>query len=171
MIPGWDGEKKEDRFYSDSFPIDRRQVNIINSLFLGNLWPSTRVIFETTATFARTLEWFLTSPSSFGRILSSMEEDSHGESLRKLEVISLTRLNGETVSTTLHIHDKGHVIHEAFLNWQKANQWVFKKLIVEEDETIKDFFEQIGKPENESLRSYLVLGCYLGIPLARLQIV
>jgi len=50
------------------------------------------------------------------------------------------------------------VIHEAFLNWQKANQWVFKKLIVEEDETIKEFFEQIGKPENESLRSYLVLG-------------
>ena len=143
VIPGWNGKKKkEDRFYFDFFPIDRRYVNTINSVFLGNLGPSTSVIFETTATFARTLDWFLTSPSSFGKIMSGMEGDGYEESLRKLEVISRSLgSTGETVLTTLDIQEKGYAIHKAFLEEYKANRWMLKKLVIEEDEKIKGFFD------------------------------
>ena len=160
VIPGWDGKKKkEDRFYFDFFPIDRRHVNTINSVFLGNLGPSTSVIFETTATFARTLDWFLTSPSSFGKIMSGMEGDGHEESLRKLEVISRSLgSTGETVSTMLDIQEKSHAIHETFLEKYKAKRWMLKKLVIEEDEKIKGFFDQMDKPDNKFMRSYLVLG-------------
>jgi len=160
VIPGYDGKKKkEDRFYFDFFPINRRHVNTINSVFLGNLGPSTSVIFETTATFGRTLDWFLTSPCCFGKIISGMEGDSHKESLRKLEVISHSLgSTKKAISSTLEIQDESYATHEALLKMFKANRRMWKKLIVEEDKEIKGFVEQMEEPENQLVLSYVALG-------------
>ena len=160
LLPGYDGKKrKDDRFFFNFFRISSRHVNTINSILLDNLGPSTSVVFETTATFARTLEWYLTAPCSLGKtIVRGMKGDQKEESLRKLEIISRSLgSTKKTVSSTLHVplQDLGHeAIHE---QW-KATRWMWKKLVVDQDEAFKGYIKEMESPECQHLMSYFTLG-------------
>ncbi|KAK0659151.1 hypothetical protein QBC41DRAFT_360443 [Cercophora samala] len=79
------GEKFLFRF----FHVKTKHVHIINSLLLDNCARCTSVIFESQEAFARSLEWYLSAPSSYpGKTVAGPDIVLKEQMLKKLEAIS-----------------------------------------------------------------------------------
>lgn len=87
---GYDGRKtKHDKFRFPFFPISSQHVNTINSIFLINCVHCTSLVFDSKQAFARTLEWYLTTPPlPLDKILVGDDEEGSIKTLNKLEVVS-----------------------------------------------------------------------------------
>ncbi|KAK0719324.1 hypothetical protein B0H67DRAFT_572915 [Lasiosphaeris hirsuta] len=97
-IGDYDGARKtEHKFYFPIFQIGSEHVNTINGVLLDNCGTCTSIVFGNTAVFAKTLEWFLTCPTRFGKVMSGVEGDGRSEALNKMEAIS--RHLGSTKAT------------------------------------------------------------------------
>lgn len=119
MLEGDWSRKKEHKFLFSFFPTDSHHVNTINALLLDNCFHSTAVVFESTTSFARTLEWYLTAPIKFGKKMVGVDANLRESTLKKMEVVSRSLgSNKETIwvkldnpltsgyewSRQLHIH-------------------------------------------------------------------
>ncbi|EGO59703.1 hypothetical protein NEUTE1DRAFT_99863 [Neurospora tetrasperma FGSC 2508] len=87
---GYDGRKtKNDKFRFPFFPIGSQHVNTINSIFFINCVHCTSFVFNSKQAFARTLEWYLTTPPlPLDMILAGEDEEGRLKTLKKLEVVS-----------------------------------------------------------------------------------
>ncbi|KAK0744011.1 hypothetical protein B0T18DRAFT_416366 [Schizothecium vesticola] len=82
-----DGLSKTDKFFFPFFAIGTKHVNTINACFLDNCSICTSIVFNSLANFARTIEWFLSTPS-VGSIVFMAPRDGREEAIRKIEQIS-----------------------------------------------------------------------------------
>ncbi|ESA43027.1 hypothetical protein GE21DRAFT_6437 [Neurospora crassa] len=87
---GYDGRTtKHDKFRFPFFPIGSQHVNTINSIFLINCVHCTSIVFDSKQAFARTLEWYLTTPPlPLDKILVGDDEEGRIKTLNKLEIVS-----------------------------------------------------------------------------------
>ncbi|KAK1836842.1 hypothetical protein QBC39DRAFT_337452 [Podospora conica] len=86
--PGHDGRLlRTDKFFFPFFPIGSHHVNTINSALLDSCSICTRIVFNSVTSFAKTIEWFLSSPH-VGKILDLGPNDGRERAIRKIEEIS-----------------------------------------------------------------------------------
>ncbi|KAK7408402.1 hypothetical protein QQX98_009442 [Neonectria punicea] len=78
---------KDDKFLFKFFPIKTDHVHLVNALLLENAQPCTSVVFELETSLYRTLEWYLTTPCSFGKVVSDDINDPRLVCLKKLAAI------------------------------------------------------------------------------------
>ena len=158
-LPGYDGKrKKEHRFDFAFFPINSWHVNSINALLLDNLDQSTRVVFDSTASLAKTLEWYLAAPCHVaGKVLTGMQ-DGREECLRKLEAVSRSLgSTKKTVTGRLKVPLEAQGDGNLKKNFEGSRR-MWKKLAVDEDKDVRAFVERMEKPEGGSFLSYTALG-------------
>jgi len=159
-LPGHDGTRKKDhRFVFGIFPINSWHTNIVNSILLDNLGPSTSVVFKTASSLARTLEWYLAAPCHVaGKISIGVDGYRKEECLRKLEIISRSLgSKKKTVSGKLHIPDQD-TAHDYLRDKFRTNRRVWKSLVVDENEDMKRFMKKLTSPAGAGILSYVALG-------------
>jgi Protein of unknown function (DUF4238) len=89
LINGEDGKKRMDHKFSFTFfPVETEHVNTINGILLDNAYHCSSLVFNSIESFSSTLEWFLTSPCSSGKIVMGTDTDLRLTYLKKLATIS-----------------------------------------------------------------------------------
>ncbi|KPM38266.1 hypothetical protein AK830_g8295 [Neonectria ditissima] len=78
---------KDDKFHFKFFAIKTGQVHLINALLLDNAQLCTSVVFESEAAFSQTLEWYLTTSCTVGKIVSEDSNDPRLVCLKKLAAV------------------------------------------------------------------------------------
>ncbi|KAK0636639.1 hypothetical protein B0T17DRAFT_480835 [Bombardia bombarda] len=98
LLSGENGTHRRDhRFCFTFFKVDRLHVDLINAILFDNCITCTSLVFESTANFARTLEWYLTAPCNIGKRILGEDVEAKRGTLKKLEHIS--RSLGSTKDT------------------------------------------------------------------------
>ncbi|KAK3940284.1 hypothetical protein QBC46DRAFT_385771 [Diplogelasinospora grovesii] len=133
MKPGEDGrQRREHEFSFPIFPIETRHVDTINGILLDNAYRCSSVVFESDASFARTLEWYLTTPpSSIGKVVMN-DPEAREACLKKLE--SISRYLGST-KRSVWVKKPVPVIpgHGKSLDKHTEYRRFMKKIILAED--------------------------------------
>ncbi|KAK0620683.1 hypothetical protein B0T14DRAFT_236244 [Immersiella caudata] len=162
-MPGHDGtRRKTDRFVFDIFPVNSWHVNMINSILLENLGPCTSVVFNSTDSLAKTLEWYLGAPCDVaGKVYIGKdgEDDMKVEALRKLEAVSRSLgSTKKTVTGRLDVPLGNTDSHEALRKQFRVNRNMWKKLKVDEDRELREFLDMMEEPEQKPFAGYILLG-------------
>ncbi|KAK3364707.1 hypothetical protein B0T25DRAFT_620570 [Lasiosphaeria hispida] len=131
---GYDGARKtEHKFYFPIFQIGSEHVNTINGVLLDNCGTCTSIVFGNTAVFAKTLEWFLTCPTRFGKVMSGVEGDGRSEALEKMEAIS--RHLGSTKATVQdHLNPPDMLGYDEYMHAHTELHRDWKKITFLEDQ-------------------------------------
>ncbi|KAK3934672.1 hypothetical protein QBC46DRAFT_71322 [Diplogelasinospora grovesii] len=75
-VPGSDGRRRaDDKFYFRYFNLDAEHVNMINAVLFDTTLGSERIIFGSTRSFLRTLEWYLTAPCDVIKVVCPLVDD------------------------------------------------------------------------------------------------
>ncbi|AEO66556.1 uncharacterized protein THITE_2144086 [Thermothielavioides terrestris NRRL 8126] len=105
---------QDHKFCFRFFPISSDHVHTINAILLDHVAPCTCVVFESQASFARTLEWYLTAPCDIGKRIFPSDFDGRGACLKKLESVSRS-LGSAKETVWMSLPDPPAVDYEAFL--------------------------------------------------------
>jgi hypothetical protein len=68
-------EERITNFASSFFPTETEHVHPINGILLDNAYVCSSVVFGSTESFPRTLEWYLTAPCTIGKIVTGGDAD------------------------------------------------------------------------------------------------
>ena len=89
LAPGETGKpRSSDKFLFRFWPIERRHVDVINSISLDNILHCKSVVFRTASSFTRTLEDYLTNTSYGFKIVGVGERGARISRLAGLEKLS-----------------------------------------------------------------------------------
>ncbi|KAK0627458.1 hypothetical protein B0T14DRAFT_512660 [Immersiella caudata] len=80
--------QKSHKFYFTIFPLPSKYVHTINTVLFDNASYCKSIIFNETTAFIKTLEWFLTAPSSTAKTVLGYDDDARKKLFDKLEVIA-----------------------------------------------------------------------------------
>jgi hypothetical protein len=82
------GKYKHHKFYFTIFPLPSKFVHTINTILFDNASYCSSIVFNETAAFIRTLEWFLTAPNSTAKTVTGYDQVIRGKLFDKLEIVS-----------------------------------------------------------------------------------
>ncbi|KAH7023846.1 hypothetical protein EDB80DRAFT_698755 [Ilyonectria destructans] len=87
-LDGEDGRTRKDhKFCFKFFPIETKHVLLINAIFFENAYTCTSVVFESETAFRQSLEWYLTEPCPFAKIISGEGDMPRLSCLNKLATV------------------------------------------------------------------------------------
>ncbi|RYC54612.1 hypothetical protein CHU98_g11597 [Xylaria longipes] len=88
FLPGEDGTQlKTHKFSFSFFPIDMEHVNKINLILFDNAHRCANIVFGSKDTFIKTLEWYMTSPSIFGKKITGDNQEDRRKLLMNLAAL------------------------------------------------------------------------------------
>jgi len=149
---GHDGKiRMDDKFTLPFFPISTRHINLINGIFLDNSGRCSNVVFDTKSSFAKTLEWYLTTEDMV-KITDGFVEDGQREAVQKLEIASRSLgSTGMTITTRLDPIPAGIQAHRrSQVMLQKTSYRFWKNAIFNGEEVLQH--------ESSVIRFYLKTG-------------
>ncbi|KAK4449868.1 hypothetical protein QBC34DRAFT_83855 [Podospora aff. communis PSN243] len=82
------GKYKHHKFYFTIFPLPSKYVHTISTVLFDNASYCSSIVFNGTAAFTKTLEWFLMAPNSEAKTVTGYDQVARGKLFDKLETIS-----------------------------------------------------------------------------------
>ncbi|KAI1773333.1 hypothetical protein F4818DRAFT_423952 [Hypoxylon cercidicola] len=88
LLPGEDGKpRKTDKFCFRFFPVSTEHVNKINLFLFDNAQRCNNIVFGTEDAFKRTLEWYMTTPVTYGKVVTADAPELKRKHLEKLAAL------------------------------------------------------------------------------------
>lgn len=91
LLPGEDGKlRKNDKFCFRFFPVNTEHVNRINLFLFDNAQRCRNIVFGTLDAFKKTLEWYMTTPCTYGKVVTGDAPEQRRKLLENLAALSKT---------------------------------------------------------------------------------
>ncbi|KAK0643888.1 hypothetical protein B0T16DRAFT_190532 [Cercophora newfieldiana] len=153
------GRRKDDKFYFTIFPLPSKHVNTINTILLDNASYCSSVVFNDTAAFTKTLEWFLAAPCFMAKTVTGWDKDVRGKLFDKLETLSRSLGSKQKMLRGFLEAPVGYNF-TGFLKWNAQKHRLIKKLMQDtgDSESILKELDDLMNPKTEFQKIYHSLG-------------
>lgn len=91
FLPGEDSKlRKNDRFCFRFFPVSTEHVNKVNLFLFDNAQRCRNIVFGNKDAFKRTLEWYMTTPVTYGKVVAADGPEQRRKLLQNLAALLKT---------------------------------------------------------------------------------